>query len=195
MFNPDWTNGAPFGERTPEAEILNEHVFCDYPPGIGTVGFRLHRHGARFGRWPLLWQILEHDPLLKVISLSRTNLLRRYLSYRIMRERKDSPRAPKFMTEEELTSEFILQEALIEAFNIRFAKHPILHISYEQLCNDWGQTIRRVQEFIGVAPIDLLPTTIANRRSRLAGAIEDFDDLASRFEKTRWAKFFDESTN
>jgi len=189
VFNPDWTLDAPFKETTPEATILSEHVFCGYPDGVRAVGFALHRAGARFGRWPTLWQRLEQDRGLHVVSLSRVHLLGRYVSYRVMREKV--PRdAPRVFTPEELTAEFRIQETVVSAFDERFARHPLLQVSYEQLVDRWDEQILRVQEFLGVDPLPLKPATEPSKGKRYAEIIENYDELAEHFADTRWNWLF-----
>lgn len=190
MFNPDWTRGAPFNQDTPDEVILREHIFRDYPPGVRAVGFALHRSGARFGNWPGLWARLESDSDLRVISLSRLNLLRRYLSWRTMREPKSHPPEPKRMTAEELREEFLRQETLVAAFDQRFASHPLLRVNYEELDQHPDATLARAQQFLGVEPLPLAPTTARNPLRPLSERIAGFDELAAQFAGSRWEWFF-----
>jgi len=189
VFNPDWIVGAPFDERTPEDEILDGHVFCSYPPPIKAVGFALHRSGARFGRWPTLWQRLERDTDLHVIHLSRLNLLGRYVSYRLMREREPRDQ-PRVFTPEELQADFRIQETTVSAFDERFAKHPRLDLKYEQLVADWDAELRRVQAFLEVDELPLKPDTEPNRGLPYRKIIENYDELAEHFAGTRWGWLF-----
>lgn len=189
VFNPDFLLDAPFGEDTAEDTILDEHVFCAYPPSVHAVGFPLHRAGARFGRWPTLWQRLERDQDIRIISLSRLHLLGRYLSYRLMRER--APRdEPRIITPEELKAEFRIQETLVSAFGERFARHPTLHLKYEQLLDDFEEQVLAVQEFLGVAPLPLKPTTKQSESVPYRRIIANYDELAQHFAGTRWGWLF-----
>lgn len=190
MFNPDWTEGAPFDADTPAPTILSEHVFRQYPSCVRAVGFALHRSQARFGNWPDLWDLLEADEDLRVISLCRHDMLRRYLSWRIMREPKTEPPEPKVMTREELEREFLRCEQELHDFDRRFECHPLLQLSYEELCSDWERVIERVQTFLGVPVRRLRPGTRPNPMRRLSTAIAGFDDLAAEFASTRWAHLF-----
>lgn len=189
VFNADWIEDAPFGEDTPEEEILADHVFCEYPPSVRAVGFALHRAGARFGRWPTLWQRLERDPELHVLSLSRLHLVGRYLSYRLMLDRE--PRhQPRVITPRELKADLRIQETLVSAFGERFAAHPTLHLKYEELVDGWDRQMRRVQEFLGVEPRSLPQRTRANETLPYRRLIENYDELAQHFAGTRWAWMF-----
>ena len=189
VFNPDFIMDAPFREDTPEQTILDEHVFCAYPGGIDAVGFALHRAGARFGRWPTLWQRLERDRDLRVISLSRLDLFGRYLSYRQMREKTDRS-AARVVTPEELQAEFRIQETLVSAFDERFAHHPLLELKYEQLIDDWDAQMRRIQEFLGVETMPLRARTKKNERVPPRDLVENYDELVTHFTGTRWGWLF-----
>lgn len=92
---------------------------------------------------------------LHIISVRRSNLLRRYLSYRVMREPKSDPPGPKRLTPDEPQSEFERQEEEVARFDAQFARHPVLRLSYEELCGSYDLTIRRVQAFVGVEPVHL----------------------------------------
>jgi hypothetical protein len=191
MFNPDWTADAPFDGNTPAPVILRDHVFCNYPAEIAAVGFTIHRSGAGFGNWPHLWRRLEADECLRVISLRRENLLRRYVSFRRMVEPGKVPFRPGAFAPEVLRREFEKRESEWGDFNRRFKDHPLLQITYEQMCASYGDTMRRVQAFLGVEPRPVSPGTVRDRRRELRELIANFDELAAAFASTRWAWFFD----
>jgi hypothetical protein len=191
MFNPDWTKDAPFDENSPAPVILRNHVFCDYPAEIAAVGFTIHRSDAGFGNWPHLWRRLEADEQLRVVSLQRENLLRRYVSFLIMVEPKTVPLQPRVFTPEALRHEFERREKELDDFNRRFEKHPLLQVTYEQLCETYEGTMQRVQAFLGLPERSLSPGTVPDRRRELREAIANFDELAAAFASTRWAWFFE----
>ncbi len=194
VFNPDWLPETDFHEDTLPPVILKDHVFCAYPPEIGAVGFALHRSGARVVKWPQLWRWLEGDEQLSVISLRRENLLRRYLSFQIMVDPASDPRQPRAFRPEVLLAEFQRREAEAVAFDRRFAGHPLLPVSYEQLCTDYQPTLARIQAFLGVPTRRLAPATQQAGRRRLRDSISNFDELVRVFAATRWAWFFRDET-
>lgn len=200
LFNPDWNRNEPFDDSMPAARILGEHVFQPHPPRVGAVGFALHRSGARFGPWPDLWTLLEADAELAVISLRRNDLLRRYVSFCLMRERNQSGRgddfrpAPRAYRREDLQAEFERAEAELAAFDDRFASHPLLPLSYEQLRDDYRPTLRRVQAFLGVRPRPVRPTMRQNEGPPVEELITNFAELADAFGPTRWAWYFRPAT-
>lgn len=194
MFNPDWTEDAPFDENTPAPVILRNHVFCEYPMEIAAVGFTIHRADAGFGNWPRLWGLLEADRQLRVISLRRENLLRQHVSFRIMVEPEELALRPRVFAPETLRHQFERHERIWENFNRRFHDHPLLQVSYEQLCDNYENTVRRVQAFLDVPERCLSPGTIRDRPRDLCKAIANYDELADAFASTRWAEFFNEKS-
>lgn len=191
IFNPDWNSQETFDRTTPASAILNDHIFTEYPSEISSVGFILHRSGARFGNWPELWSLLEADSELRIISLRRYNLLQRYLSYYAMRDRNQGrPFCAKYLSVNELRAEFEQQEQEIAEFDQRFASHPLMKLSYEQLCRDYRASMRRVQTFIGSPYAWIIPGTERNAPTPLHETIANLDELATAFTDTRWSWFF-----
>lgn len=196
LFNPDWNVNEPFDDSIPAKRILDEYVFRRQPATIGAVGFALHRSGARFGNWPELWNLLEADAELAVISLRRNDLLRRFISFCLMRERNRSGLgdafvpSPRAYRPADLQSEFERAESELAAFDERFADHPLLPVSYEQLVDDYAPTLRRIQVFLGVRPEPVRPATDRNGGPALDRLITNHAELAEAFATTRWSWFF-----
>lgn len=195
MFNPDYTEKLyPFTEYTPEQQILDEYIFHEYPSSVQAVGFCLHRVGARFGNWPDLWSILEKMDDLYIISLRRENLLRRYWSFQIrtIQDLKNQSPEPREFDKERLIADFERQTSKIREFDERFAHHPLLKITYEQMCNDYGPTMKQVQEFLGLPHVDLQPGTNRRLTPKLTEKVTNYEQLKKEFADTQWASFFDE---
>jgi len=195
MFNPDLIDKDLYDVSTPATTILREHIFREHPPEIAAVGFILHRGGAPIGRWEGVWTELEADAGLRVILLHRHDLLRRFLSHCIMRERNRSGRAdfvpePRRYERSALQAEFERYENELAGFRRRFAGHPILQVSYEELCRDFDAAIARIELFLGVAPHPLTPGTQRNPPTPAERLVSNFDELATAFAPTRWAWFF-----
>lgn len=202
MFNPDYTMGVyPFGEDTPEEEIMRGHIFRDdHGAEVRAVGFCIHRLQARFGNWPRLWSILQEDDELHVISLRRENLLRRFWSYQI-RPRKgqeiykdlaNNPPPPMELDPEELRADFRRHSAAIADFEARFSGHPLLAISYEDLCQRYEVTIASVQRFLSVTVRPLSPRTTRRHPLPLSRWVINYEALKAQFASTEWAHFFDD---
>lgn len=192
VFNPDFLHDRPFGPQTPAKEILNKHIYRDLPAKIQMLGFIIHRSGAPFGNWPDLWEMLQDDKDIYVISLRRRNLLKRYLSYQVMRTFKGSPPKPLTFDPEALKKDFICQQKEVDAFDERFAGHPLIKVYYEDLCTDYHRTMKKIQRFLKVKPQKLWPGIKGKPKRKLREAIANFDELQAYFAQTKWATFFNE---
>lgn len=192
LFNPDFLTKEPFGPQTPEDVILGQYIFRDYPPNVEQVGFIIHRSGAPFGNWPNLWSLLQADKDLFVISLRRRNLLRRYLSYQVMRTFRGAPPTPLTFDPEVLERDFKHQREEIDAFDRRFAGHPLIKVHYEDMCKDYHRTVRSVQAFLEVKPQKLWPDIAGKPKRKLSEAIANYEELSGYFADTEWASFFND---
>ena len=162
MFNPDYIEGKyDYDDSMPAKRVLDHFIYCDYKPNIKAVGFCHHRIGAKFGNWPRLLDILKEDKDIAIISLSRENLLRRYLSVQLQ-QIKDLDKAnlkPMKFDPERLLQDFERQTRVINQFNHRFREHSIMQVTYEQMCNDYENTTTKLQEFLEVPLVPVKPGT------------------------------------
>jgi hypothetical protein len=195
MFNPDYTLGRyDFTENSPEQEILEQYIFRPQPRRIHAVGFCLHRTGARFGNWPGLWETLAAMPDLRIISLSRRNLLRRYLSFKRRPTRTGPwlPTAPITVDKNELAADFEYHAAKLAEFDLQFREHPLLGVTYEDLCTNYQTTMEAVFAFLEVPYRPVKPATPKLPRQSLAEAIQNYWQLKQEFAGTKWAALFEE---
>lgn len=190
LFNPDFLKDKAYDRHTPEKTILNDYVFRSYPRDIKCVGFIIHRSGTPWGDWPDLWEMLQADKSIYVISLRRRNLLRRYLSYQTMRTFRGSPPKPLTFDPVILEQDFEHQAQEIEQFDRNFAGHPLLKIYYEDLCVDYHPNLRKVQKFLRVQPQKIWTDMEGKPIRKLSEAIANYSELNDYFADTKWADFF-----
>ncbi|MFB2920985.1 hypothetical protein ACE1CB_21320 [Aerosakkonema sp. BLCC-F2] len=195
MFNPDYTESKyDFTPDTPAAEILANYIFTPQNMMHSCVGFLLHRCGARFGNWPDLWSLLEQDKHLAAISLRRQNLLRRYLSVQLMKNQdlEGNPPASLHFDKDLLIRDFQKQEAKIAEFDARFSDHPLITVTYEDLCDRYTETMGRIQSFLNLTPVNLEPGTKKRATPALAQIVANYTELKREFADTKWFSFFDD---
>jgi len=194
-FNPDLVGHDAYDENTSTGEVFNHHVYSKQPPHVGAVGFLLHRADANIGPWGDIWDLLSADTEIRIIMLHRFDLLRRWLSFELMRERtrrgnRQYRPEPVVVEAENLRREFERYEGELVAFRQLFSRHDRLQISYEDLCHRWPQTLRELQLFLGVPQQVLQPGTEANPNIPLRQFIANYDELAQEFALSRWAHCF-----
>jgi len=192
MFNPDFIISEDYDVSASDHQILQEEIFKDYADSVDAVGFILHRSRARFGDWPDLWRKLQADKNIKIILLHRNNLLRRHLSHQVMRAKKTHKDVIQTFSAFELAKEFSAMQQELVDFSERFAAHSILKISYEDMCNDYQETIGKVQNYLGLERRDIQPSISKNESMPLSEAISNYAKLKQKFSTTVWADYFRE---
>lgn len=190
MFNPDFIISEDHDLSDSDDEILTQHIFKQYSASVRAVGFILHRSRARFGDWPELWNKLENDRDLKIIFLERKNLLRRHLSHEVMRAKLNNRSMIQSFDPNVLEREFDELSYETEQYIEKFASHSIIRISYEDLCDQFSDTLGKVQTFLGLETQQIETLTEKNTFQPLAQAIKNYDDLKGHFASTHWADFF-----
>jgi hypothetical protein len=166
------------------------------------AGMKLKYEELLLPRWePVLARLRERTDV-RVIHLTRENLLDRYLSQHVavhvtkVYNVQQGPVPPPVRVRldpdacAEDFSRTTEREALLRSM---FAAHEVLEITYEQLVDSQESTLRAVQAFLGVEPIELEPTTKKLRAQSIAESVENFDELARRFVGTPYARFFEDA--
>lgn len=194
-FNPDLVGPEPYDATWTTREILDRHVFRPRPDVIQAVGFAVHRGGAPLGPWTDIWDHLTADPDLSVVMLHRDDLLRRLLSFQIMRERNrsgdpDFEPTPRALDVDVVRQEFLRYEAELADFRRRFATHRRLQVSYEQLRDHFPRTALRLQRFLRVKAHAIAPKTRPNPPRPPEALVTNMGELRSAFQDSRWAWFF-----
>ena len=194
-FNPDLVASEPYDTSWTTRDVLDRHIFRQRQPRIHAAGFAVHRGGAPLGPWTDLWDHLSDDEELSVIMLHRHDLLRRYLSFEIMRERNrsgdpDFEPARRRLEVETLRQAFRDYEAELAGFRRRFAGHRRFQVSYEELRDQFPRTGLRLQRFLGVPSRAIAPTTKRNPQYRLTDLVTNMPQLREAFGGSRWAWCF-----
>jgi len=193
MFNPDFIISENYSNSCTDDEILKDYIFKPYAEDVQAVGFILHRSRARLGDRPLLWDKLQADHNLKIIFLERENLLRRHLSHEVMRAKLNNRDLTQTFDAAELEQEFEALTTELATYIGRFSSHSILRITYEALCDDFEETIGKVQNYLGVERQQVEPATNKNEVRPLSTAITNYASLEDYFSTSRWASFFRET--
>ncbi|MEM8994804.1 MAG: hypothetical protein AAGF23_08435 [Acidobacteriota bacterium] len=194
-FNPDLVGPEPYDETWSTRAVLDEHIYRPRHPVIQAAGFAVHRGGAPLGPWRDIWDHLAADPDLSVILLHRDNLLRRLLSFQIMRERNRSrdpafEPAPRTLEVAPLRDEFLRYEAELADFRCLFADHRRFQVSYEQLRDHFPRTALRLQRFLGVRAHAIAPKTRPNPPRPPESLVTNLAELREAFRGSRWSWFF-----
>jgi hypothetical protein len=144
--------------------------------------------------------ILSQDTDIKVIFLTRWNLLRRYVSHArarqtgvMMRTERDERPAMKHIRvdpkacREDMEATFRRQNFV----RTMFREHDMLQITYEDLVGpDRNAAFNRILLFLGVEPRPLRTVHAKLGHDDLACEIENLSELRVSFSATPFAEFF-----
>lgn len=184
---------------------IEREAYCDYPRGIEAVGYKLfYNHAKRKMPEPnALWDFLKADRAIKIIHLTRDNLLRAYLSKIIAdKTAKWTQAGPLNAVRTEEKRTVLDYEDTKRRFNKikaweaeaaeAFSGHDMIHVTYEQLAADPQTALDAVQEFLGVEQRNLSSFHTKQNPERLSVLIENYSELKQKFAGTPWIKYFED---
>jgi len=187
--------------RTDAVAFIERRVFGAQPVGVSAVGFKLFYYHARDNAWQVIWPYLQARQEVRIVHLTRRNLLRTFVSERIAKQTRvwsirDDIQAHRNVSVEldhaELELAFSATRAQEQSCAEYFAGHPVLELTYEALATNTTHEMERVQAFLGVAPRLLLAETRKQARMPLAHMVTNYPALKERFASTPWGGFFDD---
>jgi len=205
LFNIHMGAYHPYPVDTAAATILNDYAFQS-PEQIQAVGFPIHEDqpsDKKAAQWLDTWRILKDMSDLKIIHLSRRNLLKRRISEEkaaIQRQWTlypyNTPRNAivqfKPIRPQALEEYFQSMKVRYDHFHRLFSAQEKIHVVYEDLCSNYESVMRDIQGFLKVAEVSLSPSTRKYPSYRLRETIANYDELKFYFSDSMWAEFFDE---
>jgi LPS sulfotransferase NodH len=200
-LNVDEETHAGFLARRADDPVgfLDELHSLAHARGFSVVGFKLmHTHGLAN---PAVLDALTADRDLKVIHVSRRNLVRRLVSERQARAAQrwavgGAEPAPTMPSVEIELSDLVVSLARTKSrqaeFRARFADHDVLEVVYEDIAARPERVAARAAAFLGLPPLSAPPAVGLQKMGaeRLTDALSNADAL--RAEIRRWASFFDD---
>lgn len=198
------------GEDDDAVVHLQNTLYAQVPESVRAVGFRLHYDHARQGAWKEVRDAIVNDNDVRIIHLTRKNLLDRYLSYRLairddrwiaMNEVPPSQDEMIILDVKDCVEDFVRSEWFQDEADRIFSAHPKFDLTYEGLCADTDSEMGRVLQFLGVEFQQLHSPTKRQRKRTKRKVIQNFDELKIWFShgiekgwsKPHWLDYFDES--
>lgn len=181
------------------AEFLDRYIFSPYSIDTHAVGFKLFPEQASKRKYQQLRDWLASNKDVKIILLSRRNLLATYTSLRMARlTGKYGINDPAERSKATLTIDY---SRCLEEFEKRKRNHEdileltkghdVLEVCYEDMISDMDQYFAKCQEFLGV-DIHPLPIEKVKQEVRpLSEVIDNYAELRERFSKTEWKYLFE----
>lgn len=198
----------PPGLTDDPVEYLVSCIYREYPDHVRAVGFKLFYSHARNKEWKAVWGYLRRSGV-RVIHITRRNLLDRYLSHQLALRSKEWI---AFNGEDDLHFEPIPLDAkacfrdfhhsvwLQQRMGEFFQHNPTITVVYEDLCNDMAAECRRIQGFLGLEPRTLFCKLKKQGTQPKSEIIANYGDLKETLEawvaegwaKEEWLEFFEE---
>lgn len=179
--------------------FLEHYLFAPYPSHVQAVGFKLFPEQIESFHFRWLWDWIAHHPEVKIIYLTRSNLLATYTSLRIaMKDQQysitgqsDRTRSTVRLTPEDCLAEFEQRQRYHEQAMSHLQGNPVLAVDYEQATQDLPAYLQQVQDFLGVDRADLSVSMVKQEVRSLDQVIENYDELRRYFVPTQWAYLFE----
>lgn len=179
-----------------------DRAFGPEAPRVGARGFKIFYYHPLDREGSTLWDRLAAMRDVRVIHLTRRNVLRTLLSRKIAGNSdawqalrpgpSDTDARQVEMTVDELETGFEQTRNWEQDAVHRFHAHPFLQISYEELAGDPRAAVRRVFEFLGLE--DCEPSTRLRQQNpeNLRRLIRNYDELKGAFAGSRWQGYFED---
>jgi LPS sulfotransferase NodH len=177
---------------------MERYIYRSYPKSIHAVGFKLFFIQGDKKRKDSIWNYLEQDPSVRMIRLVRENYLAVLTSKQeamqteqwVMKDQNGTKeRAPVTLDPEECAYLFECFDIEDRMLRERFSDHPYKYVTYESLVRD-PAVFKEIQEFLGVDPITLKPSTKKQSHRSLMQRIANYEELKAHFRGTQWDRFF-----
>jgi LPS sulfotransferase NodH len=181
-------------------EFLDRHIFSSYPDNIQAVGFKFFpEHIERNVRFRCIRQWLEQNKDIKLIHLTRKNLLAAYTSLLIaikdrrfgIRDKAERSTTTVTIDPQKCLAEFQQRKASHEEIQQYIRHHEVFDIVYEDLAADPHRHLQAIQQFIGTDIRDLKINKVKQETRPLSEVIENYDELQNFFRQTEWKYLFD----
>lgn len=169
-------------------------------PWIAAIGCKVFYYHPAAGPESKLWRMLEADRAVRIIHLRRLDVLATLVSLELAEVTGKWFRRPGESGYEHsrvrleahaIEREFRRTREWEQECDARFAEHPLLHLTYEELVRERRAAMDRVFAFLGVPPLKRPSSGLVKQTSLPAHRqLENFSDLRAHFAGTEWEAYF-----
>ena len=188
------------------AEFLRNSVFYRHAQSPVAIGFKMFFHQARTSaNARKAWQYLACDNDVKVIHLTRRNLVESWVSlrlafqtgkwiYRADADETATAPAPELLYLKPI--QFLNYSRQVIAgqrwVRFHFRNHPMLEVEYkEDLCERFDETMNRIQDFLEVPRQPSKQMLRKQAQRKPSEQIGNYEELKAHFAHTPFAPWFD----
>ncbi len=169
--------------------------------GKKVAGFKFKHDEFYLKKFSSVKKVILDDPDIKILYLSRKNLLERYFSWymvnhitniTLVREGDDCPvTKPVRLDPKECEADFKKVFDWEQATRRDLAGHRLLDIVYEDLVINPEDNYRKICEFLGVSYRPMSTPTKKIVEKDVSQLIGNYNELKTYFRGTVYARFFD----
>ncbi|MFN3917678.1 MAG: Stf0 family sulfotransferase [Flavobacteriales bacterium] len=179
-------------------------IFCKKPKNIHLVGFKLFYYHPLDSEDKSVWEIIQKDPEIRLIHLTRKNLLRTYVSREIAKKTdvwSSNESGGKLISKEQKKIELNISHCMADientinwqnTFKNRFENHKILEINYEQLSNDTHKTMHEVFDFLETAQHPVTSELKKQNTESLSELISNYAEVSKAFTLSGLKQFLND---
>lgn len=205
----DW--GYPVYSSTKLLQIRQENplffidqvVFGEVPKNVSAVGFKIFYDHAQGDKQQLVWNHLKDLKSLKIIHITRRNLLKNYLSLSLAfktdiwvnnshHTHKQSHPTAITLNYDDCIKFFEQRKAYEKYYDNLFSSHQKMNIIYEAFTKNLSPYTKQIQEFLEVKEYELYCSIKKQAKKPLSKAISNYFELKEKFIGTPWIDFFEE---
>lgn len=180
-----------------ESCFFKNQVYTAYPKLIKAVGLKFFFKYRDYSRGEACIPELKEMSSLKVIILSRKNMIRTIissliadktgaLSYWSNKHQFDTKEKRIFVDPHECIRELERMEEERNRFDELFQNHQRFYLSYEELLSEKDLTLNKLQRFLNVKPYTLFTLLKKQNPEPLSQLIINFSELEKALDGTPW---------
>ena len=175
-------------------DFLERYIFSSYRKDIKAVGFKLFPDQLNTNNFRCLWQWIKHKQDIKIILLTRHNLLAAYTSLLIARKTEkfgiknvsERTNATVAIDPEKCIAEFQKRKKYNKMIRECVKHHEVMEVTYENLIADLSARFRQLQEFLTVDVQELQVSTVQQNVRPLSQIITNYNELRQHLLGTEW---------
>ncbi|MEL7086217.1 MAG: hypothetical protein AAF268_08770 [Cyanobacteria bacterium P01_A01_bin.3] len=187
-------------------EFLERFIFTGYQDSVQAMGFKMFPEQLDFPHTAPVWDWIEANTDIKIIFLTREDLLAYYTSFvlalktgtwgvagakqRAKAEKERKKNRTVRLEYDKCLAAFEKRKRLNDYALERCKNHDILKVSYEDVTSDLHNSLLRSQEFLGLAPQELEVRSSRQQVRPLSDVISNYQELKEQFASTEWSYLF-----
>lgn len=178
-------------------QVWNQ-TFGRHLPWVRYVGFKIFYYHPEDSPDREVWDLIQQDPTIKVIHITRKNLLRTYISKLIAQKtgawnsRQES--APMSKEDKQVTVDVAhclaeMRDTLAweESYGRKmFPNHPYMDLTFEELTGDLQGTINGIMGFLGLKSIRVKSKLKRQNPEKLEDLISNYSELKAALSGTEF---------